>query len=116
MKRQETPGGPKGGRLGNERDPADAVRHPVDGVAAERREALIASRPGTDRSHQMNVYFAEIIAAERSAEFERELARTRLIREAHRRRVPRRAMRFVRVGALVAAGTFVVTVWSAFAP
>ncbi|HET9083109.1 MAG TPA: hypothetical protein VFN41_01800 [Candidatus Limnocylindrales bacterium] len=64
----------------------------------------------------MNAYVAEIIAAERMAEFEREVASARLIREARRATAPRSpqsAVRFARVVAIVA---FVVALWLAVAP
>ncbi|MFL5684739.1 MAG: hypothetical protein ACJ77D_01670 [Chloroflexota bacterium] len=61
----------------------------------------------------MNAYLAEIIAAERMAEFEREAEHARLVRQA------RGGSRFggtashVRVSTVVAAAAFVVTLWLA---
>jgi hypothetical protein len=63
----------------------------------------------------MNAYVAEMIAAERSAEFEREAACARLIREA-RRGTARHPAPSVRVARVVAAAAFVVALWLAVGP
>jgi hypothetical protein len=62
----------------------------------------------------MNAYVAEIIAAERAAEFEREAARARLIREVRRGAADRPAQ-WVRGPRLVATATFAVMLWLAVA-
>ena len=63
----------------------------------------------------MNAYVAEIIAAERMAEFEREVACARLIREARRGTSPR-AAHSVRVARFVAAAGLVITLCLPVAP
>ena len=56
----------------------------------------------------MNAYVAEIIAAERMTEFQREVACSRLIREARRGTRPR-AAHAVRVARFVAAAGLAIT-------
>jgi len=64
----------------------------------------------------MNAYVAEIIAAERIAEFEREAAHRRLVGEARRGAVGHRATPSIRLAALLAAAASAVTFWLAVAP
>ena len=85
-------------------------------MATPRGNATLSLRPfRTDRSQEMNAYVAELIAAERSAEFERETASARLICEARRGTGPGPAPS-VRVARVVAAAAFVVALWLAVAP
>ena len=63
----------------------------------------------------MNAYFAEITAAERMAEFHRDAAHARLIREARRGTAAHSAPRSVRASRVVIAAWFAVTIWMALA-
>src|SRR5689334_1679210 len=83
-----------------------------------RLEARGSGRvPVRDRSeHDMNAYVAEIIAAERIAEFEREAAHRRLVGEARRGAVGHRAKPSIRLAALLAAAASAVTLWLAVVP
>ena len=63
----------------------------------------------------MNAYFAEITANERTAEFHRDAAHARLIREARRGTGARSAARSPRASRIVAAASFAVTLWMAMA-
>jgi predicted ATP-dependent protease len=64
----------------------------------------------------MNAYFAEITAHERMAEFHRDAAHSRLIREARRGTGARSAARSHRASKVVAAASFAVTLWMAIFP
>ena len=64
----------------------------------------------------MNAYVAEIIAAERIAEFEREAAHRRLVGEARRGAAGHGAKPSIRLAALLAAAASAVTLWLAIAP
>jgi hypothetical protein len=63
----------------------------------------------------MNAYFAEITANERMAEFHRDAAHARLIREARRGTGARSVARSPRASRIVAAASFAVTLWMAMA-
>ena len=63
----------------------------------------------------MNAYFAEITANERTAEFHRDAAHARLIREARRGTGARSVARSPRASRIVAAASFAVTLWMAMA-
>ena len=64
----------------------------------------------------MNAYFAEITANERMAEFHRDAAHARLIREARRGTGAHSAPRSLRASRVVVAAWFAVTLWMAIAP